>query len=82
MLSEQDVVGFQVAVHDAACVGQLQRLADLEQDPQIFGERSGTPTVAVHPLHHQRRPALVIDADGVHGNDVGVFEAACGPGFT
>ena len=78
---DEDVFRFDIAVDDAAVVGELERLADLRDDGQrlLWAEVPAAlelPQVgAVHELHHQigvsTGLAEVVDADNVRVAELG-----------
>ena len=84
--ADQDVPRLDVAVEDAAAVGESDRLADLEKSGHHLAERlgeTGLPPgarapvgqrVPLDPFHGEVTVPLAVDADLVHGRDVGVIE--------
>ena len=84
--SRQDVARLDVAVQDAAAVGEGDGLADLEKGGHHLAQRlgeTGLPPgarapvgqgVPLDPLHREVAVPLAIDADLVHGRDVRVIE--------
>ena len=83
---QQDVLGLDVAVHDALLVRELQRLANLRHDGQRLLRRD-LPRLeqlaqahAVHELHQQVVEAVGL-AEVVHGDDVGVVQPGQRLGF-
>ncbi len=90
-LADHHVVGLEVAVHHAAPVRELERVADLREDLEVAPEgvlrvaRPGRVLRVVDqrreghpldPLHHEDRVVVVGPGEEVRGDDVRVIEPA------
>ena len=77
---EEDVLGLEVAVHDAEVVGARERARDLDHDGQRAAERHGPfadgvrERGALEQLHHEVRGAVLALALVEDLDDVGVRE--------
>ena len=86
-LGHEDVGRLNVSMNDAARVGGVQRVGDLDGEAeQSFGfERPSRDEVtqchSIKELHHDQRPAILL-ADIVDRAYVGVVQRRCGLGFS
>ena len=85
---DQDVVGLQVAVHDAGCTSGGQSVGDLRRDRAGLapGQRPARPqqraqTVTAHELHNEVRAAVVQHPIVDCARHVGVLELGHGHRF-
>ncbi len=83
---EQDIGGFQVAVQNAALMGEVDGSSDICQQGggfagPLFEIRDfGREVAPLDKLHHEIMMAFVL-IDIINGNDIAVFEAGGGFGF-
>ena len=93
--ADHHVLRLEIPVHDAATVGEVDRVADLHERPQLAvhilgrgrivgGVQRGQavpPRRALDELHDEDRLVVVGQAEGVDGDDVGMLEPAGDPGL-
>ena len=82
---QHDVLRLQVAVNDAAAVGEGDGIADPQQDVQVFLEglvpNGVRPRTALEFLHGIEQMAGFIHAQVVNGDDVGMIQLSGDEGF-
>ena len=85
LLGEEDVLGFHIAMHDAAGVGHGQRARDLSDDAHRASDRHGSSALhllgqaaAVEELEHQERDAVWRAPCVDRLDDVRVAQGPCG----
>src|SRR4051812_3311095 len=72
LIANEDVVGFEIAMHDAGIVRSSQRGADLDHDLDCAapGDEEIRERRAFKSLHHDVRPTIVRRADIEYVDDV------------
>ena len=77
---EEHVLGLQIAVHEAARVGRVERIEELEEDPpcvcrgQLRARHRHAQRAALQQLHHEVEQAIGCLAGIDHGDDAGVAD--------